>query len=181
MWFPYGERERFAIEIGSPDREHPTTGLREVDVYAAGRWLTCDDNTAHVGLFVGCAEGVISRLLTDPTFEDWSRPYPDLSIEDNYRRLLADAEAGSNEEYLRRRILHWGPLTDNISNCLFREGLTAYLAFSFWRPTHHDPSELGQVFIAELPERELLLILHRAAWDLAEGRRSRGAGGWPAR
>lgn len=175
MWHYYGERERFAFEIGPPDCEGPTTGTRRVDVYAAGRWLTCDDNTVYVQQFVYSLEGSIGRLLRNPTFYKSVRPYPELSIEENFRQLLVEAEAGATGDYAYRDYLFmdWGPTSDNVSSCLFREGETVHIAFSFWRESHHDPSELDKVFVAELPERELLLILHRAAWDLAQGR-SRG-------
>jgi hypothetical protein len=42
----------------------------------------------------------------------------------------------------------------------------AHLPFSFWRPDHHVPSELGQVFVAELPEWELVAAIHDAAWAI---------------
>lgn len=175
MWHYYGERERFAFEIGPPDREHPTTGTRRVDVYAAGRWLTCDDNSVYVPQFAYALEASIAWLLRDPAFYKFSRPYPELSTEDNLRRLLADVEAGvsGGHEYRDYSFMNWGPTSDNVSSCLFREGEAVHIAFSFARDTHHDPAELGKVFVAQLPERELLLILHRAAWDLAQGRHSR--------
>ena len=130
MWHPYGERERFAFEIGPPDPQQPTTGVRTVDVYAAGRWLTCDDNSVYVPQFVYSLEGSIGRLLVDPAVYNLSRPYPDLSIEENFRRLLADAEAGSNgdHDYRDYLFMDWGPTSDNVSNCLFREGERVYVA-----------------------------------------------------
>jgi hypothetical protein len=50
---------------------------------------------------------------------------------------------------------------------LFRESGIAFLPFSFWREGHHDPAELGKVFVAELPVWELARVLHEAAWHLA--------------
>jgi hypothetical protein len=49
---------------------------------------------------------------------------------------------------------------------LFQEEGIAYLPFSFVWPDHQDPTELGQVFVAELPEWELAAVLHDAAWAL---------------
>src|SRR4051812_27976888 len=79
------------------------------------------------------------------------------------RRLLAD------------RCLRRGPLADvrrqqcvrpalrGVPQLLFREGGTAYLPFSFCWPVR---AELGEVFVAELPEWELAAVLHGAAWAI---------------
>jgi hypothetical protein len=93
------------------------------------------------------------------------RPYPELSIEDNYRRLQADAET-DNREYLSYRFMHWGPTADNVRVLLFREAGIAYLPFSFCWPDGQVPSELGKVFVAELSEWELAGVMHDAAWAL---------------
>src|SRR5262249_40782209 len=117
-----------------------------------------------------------------------ARPSPDLSVEENYRRLRADFEA-DNDEYLAYRFMGWGPTADNVGMLLFREKGIAYLPFSFLRPDHHDPSELGQVFVAELPAGEVACVLHDAAWALMGGWGGRskwaiqpqpdGPGAWP--
>lgn len=166
----YGLRSRFGFVIGPGDPDRPASGLRDVDIYAAGRWLTCDDCHAFLPHFTDCLMGAVARLLDDDVEERWRRPFPELSPADNHRRLSADGEAGDNSEYLRYRfMLNWGPTTDNVSAHLFISDGIASIPFSFWRPEHHDPSELGQVFVAELPVRELTRVLHQAARDLAIG------------
>ena len=157
----FGLRSRFGFVIGGPAH-----GPREVDVYAAGRWLTCDDSRAYVPQFRDGLMRTIGGLLEDGVAERFRRPYPELSPEDNHRRLWADAEAGDNAAYLAYRFMDWGPTTDNVIAHLFLENDTALIPFSFWRPTHHEPSEREQVFLAELPQRELLRVLHGAAWEL---------------
>ncbi len=62
--------------------------------------------------------------------------------------------------------MHWGPTADNVSALLFREGDTAYLAFSFCWPDGQDQAESGRVFVAEVPAWELARVLHDAAWAL---------------
>jgi hypothetical protein len=141
-----------------------TGDLPVVDVWAAGRWLTCDDHFVYVPHFAGCLQRSVGGLLSDRRRRR-GRPYPDLSVADNYRRLRADA-AVDNTEYRSYLFMDWGPTADNVSMLLFEEGGTAYLPFSFWRPDHHIPAELGQVFVAELPVWELATVLHDAAWTL---------------
>ena len=152
-----------------PNEGITSNGLHEVDIYAAGRWLTCEDSNAHLPTFVNCMRGELDLLLDDGAAEFYRRPYPDLSPADNHRRLRAEAKAGENDAYLRYRFLDWGPTTDNVSAHLFLADGVASIPFSFPRPGHHDPSERGQVFVAELPERELVQILHKTAWALAIG------------
>jgi hypothetical protein len=108
-------------------------------------------------------------LLDDGAAELYRRPYPDLSPADNHRRLCAEAKAGDNGAYLRYRFLDCGPTTDNVSAHLFLADGIASIPFSFSRTEHHDPSEFGQVFVAELPERDLVRVLHKTAWALAAG------------
>jgi hypothetical protein len=158
----YGQLSRFALTVGEILSDNG--GSRRVDVWTADCWLTCDDNNVYVPHFAGCLQHALRRLLSDPQ-ERRGRPYPERSVADNYRRLQADAET-NNREYLAYRLMDWGPTADNVGMLLFREDGTAYLPFSFWRPDHHVPSELGRVFVAELPEWELAVVLHDAAWAL---------------
>ncbi len=158
----YGQLARFAITVGGILSDNG--GSRRVDVWAADRWLTCDDNIVYVPHFAGCLQRALRGLLSDPGCRR-GRPYPGLSVEDNYCRLRVDA-ANDNAEYLAYRFMDWGPTADNVGMLLFRVNGTAHVPFSFWRPDHHDPSELGRVFVAELPEWELAQVLSDAAWAL---------------
>lgn len=158
----FGERERFAVEVGAVVGGGPTTGLREVDLWAAGRELCCDDNAAFVPQFCFSVEATVAWLLSD---KDRSLPYPELSPEENHRRL----SAGEYESCSPYRFLDWGPTTDNLLALLFRRGPVAIVTVEFWRQTHPRPDELGQVFVAELPERDLLRSLHQAVCVLRSG------------
>jgi hypothetical protein len=157
-----GQLTRFAITVGEILSDNG--GSRRVDIWAADRWLTCADNNVYVPHFAGCLQRAVRVLLSDPQCGR-GRPYPELSVEDNYRRLRADAEA-DNREYLSHRFMDWGPTADNVSVLLFREAGIAYLPFSFCWPDGQAPSELGKVFVAELPEWELAGVMHDAAWAL---------------
>jgi hypothetical protein len=160
----FGSTQRFAVEV-TGEFFGDTDSSRRVDVVAAGRWLTCECNHVYVPHFAGCLQRAVRSLLSDPQVHGMGRPYRDLCVADNHRRLLADAET-DNTEYLAYRFMNWGPTADNVSMNLFRENGIAFLVFSFFRDDHHDPSELGQVFVAELPEWELASVLHDAAWAI---------------
>lgn len=167
----YGQLIRFAITVGEIlcDDGHS----RMVDVWAADRWLTCEDNNVYVPHFAGCLSASLRSLLSDPQSRR-GRPFPESSIAENYRRLIAETD---NTEYLRYRFMPWGPTADNVGMLLFREEGMAYLPFSFLRPDHPVPSERGQVFVVELPEWELAAVLHDAAWALIWGWSDRSR--WP--
>jgi hypothetical protein len=158
----FGRLSRFAITVGEILSDNGSS--RRVDVWAASHWLTCDDNTVYVPHFAGRLQHAVRGLLSDPQYRR-GRPCPELSVADNYRRLRTAAET-DNTEFLTYRFMDWGPTADNVGMLLFREEGTAYLPFSFWRPDHHVPSELGKVFVAELPEWELMRVLHDAAWAI---------------
>jgi hypothetical protein len=156
----YGYRSRFAINVG--ELLCDSGSLRRVDVLAGDHWLTCDDNSVYVPHFIGCLQWSIKDLLRDPKHRR-GRPFSELSVEENYRRLDTESD---NTEFLKYRFMDWGPTADNVQMLLFREAGTAFLPFSFWRPNHHDPADLGQVFVAELREWELAAVLHDAACEL---------------
>ena len=154
----FGNRSRFCIEIASAPVLQRT---RTVDIWAAGHWLTCDDNAVDVPQFTESVRSSLRYLLepVDPDRE--GRPFPELTVADNFSRLRSTTDLHRSYSFL-----DWGPTTDNTEAVLFRAAETAFVPFAFWRPEHHLPSELGQVFVAELPERELLSVLHHAAWAL---------------
>ena len=98
----FGHPARFSITLkefwGEGD------AVRTVDVYAAGRWLTCDDNHAYVPHFAGMLAGAVRRLIDEPGYRSAGRPFPDLSPADNHRRLCDEA-AEDNSRYLDYRFM----------------------------------------------------------------------------
>jgi hypothetical protein len=165
----FGERNLFALEVGPPSDDRPTMGMRDVDIWAAGIELTCDDNSAFVPQFCMSVEATITWLLSD---DDRSMPYPELTLEENHRRLRAE-DYGECSPFF---FMDWGPTTDNLANFLFRRGSEMLLTFEFWRAEHPRPSELGKVFVVAVPERKLIRCLHQAVCVLRSGasRRTHG-------
>lgn len=149
----FGHTWNFAVEVERRDPDNPQ--LRRVDLWAARQLLTRDDPWAYVPQFCLSVERTISWLLREPKI---GLPWPDLAPAENHRRLLA-ADDGSREPYW---FPMWGPTTDNVTGNLFRRERDVIFTFEFWRPTHHIPADLGRVFVAELPEQELLLVMHEA-------------------
>src|SRR5262245_60462037 len=117
----FGSPTRFAITVGELLHDG---GSRRVAVWAAGCWLTCDDNSVYVPHLAGCLHHAVAYFLTDAERRR-GRPYPELSVTDNYRRLKSEAES-DNSEYLRYHFMNWGPTADNVGMLLFRENGTAY-------------------------------------------------------
>jgi|SRR5688572_18766059 len=163
-----GQRSRFAFVIGPPAPEGKSADHREVDIYAAGRWVTSDDSVAYVPQFVDGLRHTLAHLLRRGAEGGFVLPRAEMSVADNHRRLLGGPET-EDARLAHAFMNNWGPTTDNVLAHLFLRDGMALVSFSFWRPTHHDPRELGEVFVAELPERELLWVLHEAAWTLALG------------
>jgi hypothetical protein len=154
----FGEKQRFAAEVGGFWEGHQQ--LRRVDLWAAGRWWTCDDNIAFVPQFCGSVRGSVDWLRSGC---DLSQPFPSVDAAEAHRRLLA-ADDGSREQFW---FPLWGPTTDNVIAHVFRVGDRLVIPFEFRRPTHPRPEELGQVFVTELPEVEFVGVLEQILAALA--------------
>ena len=87
-WYESPYWARSSLEIGEQDEDLP-----RVDGWAAGQWLTCDDNMAHVP-----GPGGVSSS----TGFGWSQP----------EALRRPSSA----------FLQWGPATDNVLAHMFRDG-----------------------------------------------------------
>ncbi|MFB7178856.1 hypothetical protein ACFCYI_14260 [Streptomyces sp. NPDC056257] len=156
-----GDKSRFGAEVGEPGP------LCRVDLWVAGRWLTCDDNMAYVPQF--------RRDVLDTAA--WLRsggasplPFAGLSAEATHLRLVQPAgdDDESEAEYELRsrfRVLLWGPTTDNVTAYLFREEDSLVITLSFWRQAHllGHPEDAGAVFMVEIPAEEFVGILEGIA------------------
>jgi hypothetical protein len=143
----FGDKTQFAAEFGESweGQKH----LRRVDLWAAGRWLTCDDNNASVPQFTMSVQGTVNWLRSGC---DLSLPYSGVSAAETHLRLLA-VDDGSREQFW---FPNWGPTTDNILGHVFRAGDRLVMTFEFWRETHSIPAEHGEVFVANMLEAEFI-------------------------
>ncbi|MEV7558630.1 hypothetical protein [Streptomyces sp. NPDC089795] len=166
-----GDKSRFAAEIGE------SGPLRRVDLWAAGKWLTCDDNMAYVPQF---RRDVLNAVAWLRSGEGAPLPYAGLSAEATHRRFGRHAGNDDGSEADSRlsgrfRSLLWGPTTDNVTAYLFREEDHLVITLEFWREEHlaGHPEDAGAVFVAEIPVEEFVGILEGIAAELDAGRRSR--------
>ncbi|KOT78381.1 hypothetical protein ADK70_34400 [Streptomyces rimosus subsp. pseudoverticillatus] len=153
-----GDKNRFAAEVGEWDG-----ALCRVDLWAAGKWLTCDDNSSFVGQF---RRDVLDTAAWLRSGQGSALPFDGLSPEATHRRLMhrAGADDETEAEYELRsrfRVLSWGPTTDNVTAHLFRDADRLILTFQFWREKHllKHPEDAGEVFVAETPVVEFVGIL----------------------
>jgi len=95
-------------------------------------------------------------------------PYAGVSLIETHRRLL-EVDDGSREQFW---LPMWGPITDNVSGHLFRNGELLSITSEFWRETHQPPDDRGKVFVAEIPEAELADVLGQLIVALGCGDRT---------
>lgn len=83
-----GDKSRFAAEVGEPGP------LCRVDLWAAGKWLTCDDNMAYVPQF---RRDVLDTAAWLRSGEGSSLPFAGFSAEATHRRLMRHAGDDESE------------------------------------------------------------------------------------
>ena len=152
-----GDKRRFAAEVG--DWDGPA--LRRVDLWAAGQWLTCDDNVAYVEQFRGA---VADTALWLRTGHGSAIPFVDSPPADTHRRLIAGSGTEEADGELRRQFWlfdRWGPTTDNVLCFHFREGDRLVITAQFWREEHllKHVEQAGRVFVVETRVSEFAGIL----------------------
>ncbi|MET9617170.1 hypothetical protein [Kitasatospora indigofera] len=162
-----GDKSRFAAQVGEPGP------LCRVDLWAAGKWLTCDDNMAYVPQFRRDVLGAAAWLRSG---EGSPLPFAGLSAEATHRRLTRgmrndDATEADYGLHSRFRVLLWGPTTDNVTAYLFREKDRLVITLEFWREEHllNHPEDAGAVFVVEIPAQEFAGILEGIAAALGAG------------
>lgn len=138
--------------------------MRRVDLWAAGQWLTCDDNTVYVPQFRHHVGLTLDRLPPAAV------PFPGLSAAAAHRRLLAEDNELLSEFWF---LDGWGPTTDNVISFAFRNGDGLVLTAQFWREDHlrEHPEHAGMVFTAEIQVEVLTGILQDLVAALSTGER----------
>lgn len=140
----FGDRAVFAVEVG----EVVSPGVRAVDLWAAGKHLTADDNLVFLPYFRRRLAEAVDQLRTRGLPPS---PYPGRSPEEVFRRLHAD-ENGLRERFW---FLDWGETLDNVSGYAYLDG-EFVIAFAFWR---HG----SEVFAVRVAPGDLIAVLAAAA------------------
>jgi hypothetical protein len=146
----FGDRATFAVEVG----ERRSLGLRVVDLWVAGVWLTTDDNEAYLPAFRQFLRSSAARVRCRGVP---SCPFPGRTPEEIYQLLQAD-ETELREQFW---FLNWGETVDNVSCYAYLED-DLVIVFAFWRPQHPFPEDLGKVFVARIPPGEFATTLEDA-------------------
>jgi hypothetical protein len=151
MMRQFGDRATFCVEIGGI----ATPGLRVVDVWAAGTWLTTKDNAAYVPSFTHLMRWDLERVRRGDILP---RPFPGRTPEEICRLLRAD-QTGFGQQFW---FLHWGETLDNVASYAYLAG-DLVIVFEHW-PTN-DPADkhLGKVAVVRIPPDEFATIAEEAA------------------
>ncbi|MFD1372877.1 hypothetical protein [Actinoplanes sichuanensis] len=137
------------MEVG----EFVSARVRVVDVWAAGRRLTVDDNAAYVPSFCHAFRSAARRFPV--------APFAGCSPEQTFRLLDEDRD-GFQDGY---RFFEWTEIVDNVSGYRYLDG-DLVLVFSFWRPSHPVPAEVGRVFVARVCPVEFTSIVEAVVESL---------------
>ncbi|MCG5471504.1 hypothetical protein LADH09A_005498 [Micromonospora sp. LAH09] len=133
--------------------------LRVVDLWAAGKWLTTDDNAAYVPSFAHYLRLEAERVRRGDVPPC---PFPGRAPEEIFRLLRTDETEFAQQFWF----LRWNETVDNVSTFAYLDD-DLVIMFEFWRGTHPFPDELGKIFVARIPREEFTSIGEAAA-DLLE-------------
>ncbi|WP_369937746.1 hypothetical protein [Plantactinospora sp. BB1] len=147
----FGDRATFAVEVG----EMKSPALRVVNLWAADKWLTTDDDVTYVPSI-----SWYMRLDAQRVRQRDIRPcpFPGLAPEEILRLLHGD-ETDFREQFW---FMRWGQSVDNVSAYAYLDD-DLVIIFRFWRARHPFPEDLGKVFVARIPPDEFAAIVEEAA------------------
>jgi hypothetical protein len=158
----FGDRATFAVEVGdvwpppsqAESGNSQTSNLRVVDLWAGGRQLTVDDNTAFLPSFCPA----MRRTADEVRRRQLQRcPFPGRSPEEIFR-LLEEDDTEFRERFW---FMLWGETLDNVTRYAYLDG-DLVLVFAFWRSTHPRSDELGRVFVARVPPDDFVTTVECA-------------------
>lgn len=147
----FGGLATFAVEIG----EIEPYQLRVVDLWAAGKRLTTDDNYAFLPFFINAMRSSAAQVRRRDVRPC---PFPDRTPEEIFRLLHAD-DTEFREQFW---FMQWGEIVDNVSKYAYLDD-DLVIVFAFWRRTHPFPDDLGKVFVARIPPDKFVATVEEAA------------------
>jgi len=166
-----GNKSTFAFDIGQKRLE---TQLRTVDIVIDNRYVCCDDNTVFLPQFIASLEYDIDRIVEN----DWNKYHEYIkgkSIGEIHEFILRTRTEGTKEYdieddkiYPLHSLLDWGPTTDNLCCFIISWNDKYYLTYQFWRPEHHNKSEIGTIQNVQIELSEIKKTLEEATAALKE-------------
>lgn len=149
----FGDRATFAVEFGA----FSSPALQIADLWAGGKHLTVDDNTAYLPYFRRVVRETAARVR-----EIRPNPWPGRTPLKVFRALNKQ-----NWDFRSSyRFLEWDETVDNVTMFAYLEDGDVVLVFAYWRPTHPRPEELRQVFVATMNPAVLTTVLEQAADEM---------------
>ena len=139
------------MEVG----EAVSPALRVVDLWAAGEWLTTDDNTAYVPSLTHYMRLDAERVRRGDVP---ACPFPGHTPEEIFRLLAADRTGFAQRFWF----LRWNETVDNVRTFAYLDDILV-LTFEFWRATHPFPDQLGKVFVVRIDPLEFASTIEAAA------------------
>ena len=124
----FGDRATFCVELG----EITPPSMRVVDLWAGGKWLTTDDNTAYLPSLIHYMRQELEEVRGG---DIKACPFPDRTPEEIFHLLQAD-ETEFRQQFW---FLQWTEIVDNVSRYAWRDGEDLVIVFQFWRTTHIFP------------------------------------------
>ncbi len=148
-----GDIQRFAMEIGPLDPEHPQ--MRVVNIYVSGVNLCDFDNTAYVPQFITSIHRAADALKRKTDYAKYEPAFTEHSIEEAYHLLATD------EGYLFHtcRVLDFGATTDNSLSFLIPQLGRLYLVSQVGLM---DKDQQLPLAIAEITAYEIIQVLEQS-------------------
>ncbi|WP_028569320.1 hypothetical protein [Salinispora tropica] len=147
----FGDRATFAVEIRAVEPHQ----LRVVDLWAAGKRLTSNDNWAFLPSFIHAMRSSVAQVRRR---DIKPCPFPGLEPEEIFRLLHAD-ETEFREQFW---FMQWGETVDNVVKYAYLDE-DVVIVFAFWQADHPFPDDLGRVFVARIPPEEFMAAVEEAA------------------
>nr|WP_231956832.1 MULTISPECIES: hypothetical protein [unclassified Actinoplanes] len=144
-------------EAWPPPPARATGELRTVDLWAAGKWLTTEDNTVFLPTFIGFLRSTaakVRRRQVSPC------PFPEHSPEEVFQLLYADDETDFREQFW---LMHWGENVDNVTSYAYLDADDLVIVFSHRRAEHHPAGGPDKVSVTRIPADEFATVLDEAA------------------
>lgn len=164
-----GKKEIFALELFDPEQEAKT---RVVNIFVAGRNLSCDDNTVFVPQFLLSLERSSESLKNKLDYLKFEKYFLGMCASDAHNFIVNSYDEkqqfDEGDMFEAHSFMRWGPTTDNVFCFLIPIGDELFLTYSFWRDSHANSDEIGVANGVRITPFDIIVILDGAISELAK-------------